>query len=166
MAKTKTALNPASAPVGVIGKLQAFLNYANTHVVALNQSKIFAGIMIVIINIASKFVTINMSKTMESYLKYTFSRDVLVFAITWMGTRDIYVAIGLTLLFIIIVDYLFNEQSRFCCLTESFKNYHISKLEGMDNRMPTAEEITKAKSVLEKANMQQPNIIQSTPMHM
>jgi hypothetical protein len=92
---------------------QNFLNYAHAQINALNQSKIFAGIMIVIINIASKFVTINMSKTMESYLKYTFSRDVLVFAITWMGTRDIYVAIGLTILFIILVDYIFNGQANF-----------------------------------------------------
>lgn len=157
MAKTKpgsASITPAKSDRSIIGRLQYFLNYAHNHVTALNQSKIFAGLMIVIINIASKFVTFNMSKTMESYLKYTFSRDILVFAITWMGTRDIYVAIGLTLIFIIVVDFLFNEQSKFCCLTESFTNYHISKLEGMDNRIPSTDEIAKAKIVLEKANMQ------------
>ena len=62
-------------------------------------------IMIIIINIASKFVTFKVSKTMESYLKFNFSRDVLVFAITWMGTRDIYIALVLTILFIIIFDF-------------------------------------------------------------
>jgi len=47
----------------------------------LNQSKMFAGVMIVIINIASKFVTFKVSKTVESYLKFTFSRHLLVFAV-------------------------------------------------------------------------------------
>ena len=127
--------------------------YVHNHVTSLNQSKIFAGIMIVIINIASKFVTFKFSKTMESYLKFTFSRDVLVFAITWMGTRDIYIAFLMTVLFIIVSDYLMNEQSMFCCLPESFVEKHVSMLEGFNNQQPTSEEIIKAKMILEKADI-------------
>jgi len=126
--------------------------YVNDHVKALNQSKIFAGVMIVIINIASKFVTFKVSKTVESYLKFTFSRHMLVFAATWLGTRDIYIALFMTVLFMLIVDVLFNEKSMFCCLPESFINAQVSKLEGMENQVPTAEEIVKARVVLEKAN--------------
>lgn len=122
--------------------------YLNKHILALNQSKIFAGIMIIILNIASKFVTIKLSKTMESYLKFTFSRDILVFAITWMGTRDIYTAIVMTILFIIVVDFIMNEESTFCILPESFTDYHVSKL---DSACPTPDEIAKAKQVLETA---------------
>ena len=123
-------------------------SYINQNVLALNQSKIFAGIMIVILNIASKFVTIKVSKTMESYLKFTFSRDILVFAITWMGTRDIYTAFIMTLCFIIIVDFLMNEESGFCMLSESFTDYHVSKLE---NNCPSPEEVLKAKATIELA---------------
>ena len=47
--------------------------YVNNNITSLNNSKIFAGLMIIILNIASKFVTIKLSKTMESYLKHTFS---------------------------------------------------------------------------------------------
>lgn len=131
-----------------IEKLSTYLNnYVNT----LNQSKVFAGMMIVIINIASKFVNFKVSKTVESYLKYTFSRHIIVFAATWLGTRDIYISMFMTLLFIFVVDILFNEKSRFCCLPESFINTQISKLEGMENQTPSPEEIVKAKIVLEKA---------------
>lgn len=161
MAKTKTnSVKNETMQQSIMNALHNFAAYANNHVATLNQSKIFAGLMIVTINIASKFVTFKMSKTVESYLKYTFSRDILVFAITWMGTRDIYVAIGLTLLFVIIVDYLFNEQSSFCCLPEAFTDYHVSKLEGMENQMPTEDEITKAMRVLEKAKV---NSMQHVP---
>jgi len=136
----------------VMSTVEKLSSYLNDRVNALNQSKIFAGIMIVIINIASKFVTFKVSKTVESYLKFTFSRHMLVFAATWLGTRDIYIALFMTLLFMIIVDVLFNEKSMFCCLPESFTNAQVSKLEGMENQMPTPEEIVKAKIVLEKAN--------------
>jgi len=127
-----------------------FFEYINNKVLALNQSKIFAGLMIIIINIASKFVTFKFSKTMESYLKFTFSRNILVFAITWMGTRDIYIAILMTLLFIFVSDYLMNEESQLCCLPESFIDKHVAMLEGFDGK-PSQEEIDKSKKVLERA---------------
>jgi hypothetical protein len=125
-------------------------DYVSNHVKALNDSKIFAGMMIIIINIASKFVNFKVSKTMESYLKFNFSRDILVFAITWMGTRDIFIALGMTLLFIFIADYLFNEDSMLCCLPKSVVTEQMAKLDD-PNKKPTAEEVIKAKIVLEKA---------------
>jgi hypothetical protein len=85
---------------------------------------------------------------MESYLKFTFSRDILVFAITWMGTRDIYTSFFMTLCFIIIVDFIMNEESRFCIMPESFTDYHVSKLE---SNCPTPEEVVKAKATIELA---------------
>jgi hypothetical protein len=94
------------------------------HVTVLNNSKIFAGIMIVILNVASKFVNFKFGSTTEKYLKYTFSRQILVFAMTWMGTRDIYIATGMTLVFILFFDFLFNEDSSLCILPDQLKEYY------------------------------------------
>jgi hypothetical protein len=127
-------------------------NYLHNHIKAMNDSKIFAGLMIITLNIASKFVTIKLSKTMESYLKYTFSRDILVFAITWMGTRDIYIALFITLVFILFMDFLLNENSAFCILPEQFTDYHISL--ATNNDIVSPEEIKKAEEVLERAKKQ------------
>lgn len=140
-----------SSQITFMKAIENMSNYVHNNIMVLNQSKIFAGLMIVIINIASKFVTFDVSKTVESYLKFTFSRNVLVFAATWMGTRDIYTAIIMTFGFILVVDILFNEKSIFCCLPETFTNEQVAKLEGMQNQIPTPEDIVKAKIVLEKA---------------
>ena len=129
-------------------------NKFNNNVQLINSSKIFAGLMIIILNIASKFVNIKLSKSVESYLKNTFSKQILVFAIAWMGTRDIYIALIITILFIICVDYLFNEESRFCCLPETFTNYH---LELLDENKVSEEDIKKATEILEKAKKQKAN---------
>jgi hypothetical protein len=124
--------------------------YLNKNIYSLNNSKLFAGLMIIILNISSKFVTIKLSKTMESYLKYSFSRNILVFAIAWMGTRDIYIAFLITILFILLMDFLFNEDSDFCCLPEQFTDYHVSLL---DEKV-SEEDIKKANEILEKAKKQ------------
>jgi hypothetical protein len=113
----------------------------------LNNSKIFAGLMIITLNIVSKFANFKLSKTLEAYFKYTFSRQVLVFASAWMGTRDIYIALLFTVIFTICFSYLLNDESPYCILHESFKEHHINLL---DNEI-TEEDIKKAKETLEKA---------------
>lgn len=116
---TKTSKQHFSKPITNL------FAYVHNYIYALNSSKLFAGLMIIILNIASRFVTIKLSKTMEAYLKYTFSRQVLIFAIAWMGTRDIYIALIISIVFMFCMDYLFNEESRFCCLPETFTDYHV-----------------------------------------
>jgi len=130
----------------------AVFSILHNHVMTINNSKLFAGLMIIVLNIASRFVTIKLSKTMESYLKYTFSRDILVFAISWMGTRDIYIAFGITIVFMILVDYILNEQSAFCCLPSNFTDYHVSLIN--DDNTITPDQIKSAEETIEKAKKQ------------
>lgn len=130
--------------------LTRIMKNINKTILDLNTSKAFAGIMIITLNISARFVDLKLSKSFESYLKNTFSRQVLVFAIAWMGTRDIYVSLGVVLLFTVVVDYLCNENSDFCCFSDEFKTYHI---ELMENRI-SDQEIAKAKEVLKKAEEQ------------
>lgn len=118
------------------------------HIMNINNSKLFAGLMIITLNIASKFVTFKLGKTAETYLKYTFSRQILVFAMAWMGTRDIYVAAGLTIIFIILFDFLFNENSMFCVLPNDFKEYYENVAQ--EHAEVTHEDYMKAQATVEK----------------
>jgi hypothetical protein len=110
--------------------------------------------MIIILNIASKFVTFKFSKTLESYLKYTFSYQVLIFAIAWMGTRDIYTAIFITAIFLFVTEILFHEESSYCIFPKEFCDYHINLLENNNADKITETEVRKAKDVLERAKKQ------------
>ena len=131
-----------------------FINFfKNIHesIKTLNTSKIFAGLMIITLNISSRFVTIKLSKSMESYLKYTFSKQILIFAIAWMGTRDIYIALLIVLLYTVFFEYLFNEDSSLCILSENFTSYHQELVE---NDKVTDEELMKSQEVIKKAEKQ------------
>ena len=72
------------------------------------------------------------------------SRELFVFATCWLGTRDIYVAVGITLLFFIIATYIFNEDSPMGLLP---------KQEGMDTPVQP-DEIKSAVNVLRRAKEQ------------
>uniref|UniRef100_A0A6C0HUM1 Uncharacterized protein n=1 Tax=viral metagenome TaxID=1070528 RepID=A0A6C0HUM1_9ZZZZ len=131
------------------------VSYMHNQIQLLNSSKIFAGLMIITLNIVSKFANFKLSKTLESYFKYTFSRQILVFAIAWMGTRDIYIALIITFIFVICTEYLFHEDSQFFILPDDFKDYHISLLENENfTERVTEEDIKKAKEVLRRAEDQ------------
>jgi hypothetical protein len=73
----------------------------------------------------------------------------LVFAIAWMGTRDIYIAVGIVCLFILIVDYLCNEKSTFCILPENFVDLHVEKLDEM-NESITPQDLQNIKNLAKK----------------
>ena len=94
---------------------------------SLNNNKYFAGIIMLIINIGSKYVSIELSKTQEDYIKYTLGRQLLLFSILWMGLRDIIIALILTFIFIIFADYLFNDNSKFCILNNNYINDKYNK---------------------------------------
>jgi hypothetical protein len=91
----------------------------------LNQSKIFAGLIIIILNVGGKLIPLNMSKSAENIIKTKMSRDIIVFAIAWMGTRDILTSVLLTLFFIILSDFLLNYESSFCCIPLSYRRMEI-----------------------------------------
>jgi hypothetical protein len=127
--------------------------YANHHIMYLNNSKFFAGIVMIILNVGSKFITIQFSKSTEEYMKYTVSKQLLVFAMAWMGTRDIYTALGLTAIFTILSDHLFNEESSLCIVPHKYRV--LEKLIDTNNDGTVTEtELSEAIAVLEKAKKQ------------
>lgn len=136
--------------------LKDVFQYIHTSILAANQSKLFAGLIIITLNISSKFVTMRLSKTMEGYLKYTFSRDILVFAMAWMGTRDIYTALFITSVFMLFADFLLNEESRLCVLPEHFTTHHSSLVdEPPELPKVTDQQIADAVALLANAKKQQ-----------
>jgi len=128
----------------------------NQHLASLNNSKFFAGLVMIMLNIGSKYITIELSKTQEEYLKNHVARQILIFSISWMGTRDILMSLGLTAIFIVLTNFLFNENSKFCVIPMEYRKYKdVLDLNG--DGVVTPDEIKKAEEILSKAKQQQTN---------
>lgn len=117
----------------------------------INDNKFFAGVIMLTMNIGSKYISIELSKTQESYIKYSLGRQLLVFTVLWMGTRDIVTSLIMTVIFILFADYLFNEHSRYCIIPEKYKELNIS-LDTKNNKV-TQKEVNDALDVLKRARI-------------
>jgi hypothetical protein len=116
----------------------------------LNNSKFFAGVIMILLNIGSKFIAIQFSHSTEEYLKMNVTKQILVFAMAWMGTRDIYTALILTAVFTVLSDHLFNEESPYCVVPKKYRV--LAKIVDTNNDGNVSEqEINNAISILEKA---------------
>jgi hypothetical protein len=130
--------------------LKHFIHLSNVRLLSLNSNRFFAGIVMLMLNIGSKFITVKLSKSQEAYLRYTLSRQFLIFAVAWMGSRDIYTALFLTAVFVVLADYLFNETSKFCLLSKKFKD--LRNMIDLDNDgIISNDELEQAIKILKKA---------------
>lgn len=124
--------------------------FINNHIMFLNNSKFFAGIIMILLNVGSKFISIQFSRSTEEYLKMNITKQILVFAMAWMGTRDIYISLVLTAVFTILSDHLFNEESPYCVVPKKFRV--LTKLiDTNSDGIVSDSEISNAIAILEKA---------------
>jgi hypothetical protein len=124
--------------------------FINNHIMFLNNSKFFAGVIMILLNVGSKFISIQFSRSTEEYLKMNVTKQILVFAMAWMGTRDIYISLILTAVFTILSDHLFNEESPYCVVPKKFRV--LTKLiDTNSDGIVSDSEISNAIAILEKA---------------
>lgn len=126
------------------------LGFVHSHILFLNNSKFFAGIIMILLNVGSKFISIQFSRSTEEYLKMNITKQILVFSMAWMGTRDIYTALVLTAVFTILSDHLFNEESPYCIVPKKFRV--LTKIiDTNSDGIVSDNEISNAIAILEKA---------------
>jgi len=103
----------------------------------LNDNKLFLGIMLIILNIGSRHLVDELSTNPEEYNRNLVLRRIAVFAVCFVGTRDIVISLLLTAGFIIIAQGV-SSRSR----------------EGMEN---------KKKMEAEEKKVDQPAVDESIP---
>ena len=87
----------------------------------LNNSKLFAGIIMILLNIGSKYIVMELSDTHEEFFNNVIIRRIIVFTVVFTATRDIIISLILTGVFILLVSGLFNEDSKFSVLKKKPK---------------------------------------------
>ena len=121
-------------------------------VYSLNNSKVFAGIIMLMMNIGSRYIQVKFSKSQEAFMKNYVVREVLIFAVCWMATRDLYLSIILTVSFYIITEFLFNEDSKACLLPHKYRQFHLA-LDTDGDGVVSQKEIDDAVEILKKAKV-------------
>ena len=126
----------------------------------LNRSKYFLGFFIVLLNLSSKFITIRMNDYHERLLRDTVGRELMIFGICFVGTRDIITALVMSSVFIVLNDYFFNEKSAFCIIPKKYRHQMKDALDTNNNDKIDASEIKEAIRILNRAKIQKQELMQ------
>ena len=129
------------------------LEYLQSTIKNINQSKLLIGIAMLLLNVGAKYVDLRFSKTQEQALRNGLAREMIIFAIVFMATHDIITSLLLTAAFVILADYLFNDKSKFCIIPEQLQRIAMIVDVDGDNRISPIEE-RNAIEVLRKAELQ------------
>jgi hypothetical protein len=127
----------------------------------VNESKIAVGFIMILMNIGMKYVDFGFSKTQEQALRNGIAREMIIFAVCFMGTRDIFLSILLTGSFMIMADVLFNDNSAYCVVPNYMQRMRLKVEKNLDNGPVTHEEEKRARDILEKAERMRQNTVQS-----
>lgn len=98
-------------PMAVAGSSMSSMElFAQT----INTNPIFIGVMMIMMNLGARFLSFELSKKQEAILQHPYFRRFLIFVVIFIGTRNIITAFWLSLLIILCIGYLFNENSALC----------------------------------------------------
>lgn len=92
----------------------------------LNTSRIFFGIVMLMLNLGGRYFSLELSSIHEEFLSNVWVRRFVAFAIFFMATHDAKLSLFLTIIFVIIVSGLLNEDSKYSLLPAKEKR-KISK---------------------------------------
>ena len=111
-----------------------------------NNNKYIYGVFMILLNMGAKYIEIDLGDNHRSFLSSKILRRLLIFTIAFIATRDIIASLVITASFVIIVLNLFNVNSDYCILPDSFKALDLNK----DGKI-SPDEIKKAYETLKKA---------------
>jgi hypothetical protein len=114
------AVVPALAPqITVMNPLDVLMT-------SINTNPYFIGLMMLLLNLGGRFLSLEISKEQEKFLSQPMVRRFFLFAVLFVATRNIVIAAGLAFIVILLLGYLFNENSSLCmwksCVEEPMTN--------------------------------------------
>jgi hypothetical protein len=118
----------------------------------LGTNKLLIGIFMIFMNVGSRYIELKLTKGQEMILK-NIAREVLIFTIVFVATKDLIISFIITGIFIILADFIFNEKSKYSILPEKYKKL-ASLIDTNNDNVISENEINKAYDILKKARGQ------------
>lgn len=104
---------PAALPSQVLSTI-APINPIDGFLHIFNTNPYFIGIMMLILNLGGRFISLEITKKQEQFLQLPWVRRGLIFTVLFVATRNIWVAFWATVTVVLLLGYLFNENSALC----------------------------------------------------
>ena len=113
---------------------------------SINNSKYFYAITMILLNMGSKYIDIDLGNGHKKFLSSKILRRIVIFTVAFIATRDIIASLTITACFVILVLNLFNTESNNCILPKSYRN-----LDTNNDGEISPDEIKAAYDILKRA---------------
>ena len=93
----------------------------------INDNKYFIGFMMILVNIGSRFIIGELSDSQKKLINDKLLRRLFIFGVFFMATRDIISSLVLTIMFVLLISELFNEDSEISLFPKEDNNNNDEK---------------------------------------
>ena len=84
----------------------------------INMNPYLLGLAYIMLNLGGRFMVLSVTPAQEAFLQNIVFRPLLLFAIMFIGTRNLVVAFWMTLAILLVLQYFLNENSSWYLLRE------------------------------------------------
>lgn len=88
----------------------------------INENKFMSAITILFLNIGAKYIGGDLTKLQESLFMNQYFKKIVLLSMFFVSTRDITISLLLTIVYTVFIDFLFNENSKYCILPNKITN--------------------------------------------
>ena len=105
------SLPPAPMAMGLTTAGPVIINPIEQVFMALNTNPYFIGLMMLLLNLGGRFIGMEISKEQEKVFLTPWVRRALIFTVLFVATRNVFVALIMTIFVLLFLSFLFNENS-------------------------------------------------------
>ena len=88
------------------------INNIDRYAFQLSNNKYFIGMMMVLLNLGSRYIFLELGKSHDAFFNHPTVRRLLIFTVFFVATRDIIASALLTAVFIVFFLELTHEKSK------------------------------------------------------
>jgi hypothetical protein len=116
--EVKPPVTPSVTPAPLKLEDMSFMDQVLHSIHDMNMNPYLLGIAYITLNLGSRFFVMSVSPGQEAFLQNTLFRPLLVFAIMFIGTRNLIVAFWMSALILFSLYFLLNENSSWFILRD------------------------------------------------
>lgn len=85
-------------------------------IASLNTNPYLIGTLMLLLNLGGRFLSFELTKKQEAFLQQAWLRPLIFFTVIFVATRNLAVALWVTLFFFFVIWVIANENSPFCLI--------------------------------------------------
>tara|TARA_B100000035_G_scaffold152095_1_gene129591 strand:- start:37 stop:411 length:375 start_codon:yes stop_codon:yes gene_type:complete len=90
--------------------MEKFIDSIKDSFSCINENKYIIGLTMIMLNIGARFIIDELDDDLRKLISNTIVRRVVIFCSFFMATKDLFTAVVLTIIFIILINEVFAKE--------------------------------------------------------